>query len=131
MFFQPGGNHALGQPGGVYGRVKLLDHVGQRSYVVFVAVGDYYATDPGGIFDKVGDVRDNQVYAWQVLSWKLDAGIDDENVLAVLQRQHVLADLTYSAEGDDFERWSGHMGILKHRQLLWSVLFFWNLVGLG
>ena len=92
--------HALRQQAGVEGHVvQLRQQVGQGADVVFVAVGDDDAAHLVLVLHHVAHVRDDQVDTQHVLFGEHQAGVDDEDVITVLQRHHVLADLAQPAEG--------------------------------
>ena len=69
--------------------------------MVFVAVGNQDGPDPVGIFEEVGDIGNDEVHAREVLRGKLDAAVDDNDVVTAFQGHHVFADFTEAAEGYD------------------------------
>ncbi len=97
-----------GQTRTVHGHVDLLQQVGQRAHMVFVAVGDEYAEHAVLVLDHVGEVGQDQIDAQHIVVGEHEAGIDDKQGVAVLQNHHVLADGPQSAQGYDFERLSRH-----------------------
>ena len=57
--------------------------------MVFMAVGDGNSPNPGGILQKVGDIRDNKVDSREVFAGKHHAGIYNGDIAVILQHQHV------------------------------------------
>ena len=84
-----------GTPGRTYGR---------RADVVLVGVGDEERLDVGAALLEVGDVGDDEVDAEHLLVGEHQPAVDDDDVVAVLEDVHVLADLAHPAERDDAER---------------------------
>jgi hypothetical protein len=83
---------------------KLREHVRQRADVILVGMGDEERTDVGAALLEVGDVGDDEVDAKHLLVGEHQAAVDDDDVVAVLEDVHVLADLPYPAERDDPQR---------------------------
>ena len=52
-------------------------------------------------FLEVFDIRQNVIDAGSIIVGKLDAGIDDYNVVAELHHRHILADFFNAAQRDD------------------------------
>jgi len=93
----------------VHWHVNGGEHVGQRAGVVLVSVGDENATDAVPVVLQIGDVRNDQVNTQHVRFWEHDAGVYDNDVLAILQGHHVLADLAQAAQGN-YAKWLvGHV----------------------
>ena len=102
---------AAGERGGVDRHAgELGQHVRQAADVVLVGVGDEEGPDVGPAFLEVGDVGDDEVDAEHLLVGEHQAAVDDDDVVAVLEDVHVLADLAHPAERDDAERlgFTGH-----------------------
>ena len=81
----------------------VLDQIGQAADVVLVAVREHDALDLVGVFVDVRKVRRDQIDARRLVCREHSAAIDDEDVVAILDRGHVLAYLPHSAQKDDFE----------------------------
>ena len=56
-----------------------------------------------GVFVDVRKVRRDQIDARRLVCREHSAAIDDEDVVAVLDRGHIFAYLPHSAQKDDFE----------------------------
>ena len=99
---------AAGQGAGVDRHAgELGQHVRQRADVVLVGVGDEERLDLGAVLLEVGDVGDDEVDAEHLLVGEHQPAVDDDDVVAVLEHVHVLADLPHPAERDDAERLVG------------------------
>ena len=108
---------AAGQGRGVDGHAReLRQDVRQRADVVLVGVRDQERLDLRLAFLEVGDVGDDEVDPEHLLVREHQAAVDHDDLVAVLEDVHVLADLADPAERDDAERlvvddrghWSGH-----------------------
>ena len=96
---------AAGQRAGVHGHAReLRQHVRQRADVVLVGVGDEERPHVLAALLEIGDVGDDEVDAEHLLVGEHEAAVDDDDVVAVLEHVHVLADLPHPAERDDAER---------------------------
>ena len=96
---------AAGEGGGVDRHAReLRQHVRQRADVVLVGMGDEERLDVGAAFLEVGDVGDDEVDPEHLLVGEHQAAVDDDDLVAVLEDVHVLADLAHPAERDDAER---------------------------
>jgi hypothetical protein len=60
------------------------------------------------IVAQITEIRDDEIYARQLLIGKHDTAIDDEDLLIVFIQHHVLADFTHSAQRNDFDFVSTH-----------------------
>ena len=78
--------------------------------MVFVAVGQQEATEAVDAFTQERDIWNDEVDAALFLFGKLDARIDQDDVLATLDGGGVLADLADAAEGNDAD------GVLIRRE---------------
>ena len=83
---------------------ELRQHVRQGADVVLVGMGDQERLDVGAPFLQVGDVGDDQVDPEHLLVGEHQAAVDHDDLVAVLEDVHVLADLAHPAERDDAER---------------------------
>ena len=72
--------------------------------MVLVGMGDQERLDVGAALLEVGDVGDDEVDAEHLLVGEHEPAVDDDDVVAVLEDVHVLADLPHPAERDDAER---------------------------
>ena len=85
---------------------ELGQDVRQGADVVLVGVGDQEGLDVGLALLEIGDVGDDEVDPEHLLVGEHQAAVDDDDVVAVLEHVHVLADLADPAERDDPE-WIG------------------------
>ena len=82
---------------------ELGQHVRQRADVVLMGMGDDERLDVGAAFLEIGDVGDDEVDAEHLLVGEHQPAIDDDDLVAVFEDVHVLADLPHPAERDDPE----------------------------
>ena len=68
-----------------------------------MAVRDDVAAQLVDIALEVGRIRDDEVYAEHVVVRERDAAVDDDDISAVLDHSHVLADLVETAERYDLQ----------------------------
>src|SRR5439155_1160748 len=80
---------------------ELAKHVRQRADVVLVRVRHEKAADPRLSRPQVGDVGDDEIDAQHLFVGEHEAGVDDDDVVARFDRQHVLPDLADTTERDD------------------------------
>ncbi len=73
--------------------------------MILVSVGDQERADLGRVLPQVGDVRNDEVDAEHLLVREHEPAVDDDDVVAVLEDVHVLADLPHASEGDDPKRY--------------------------
>ena len=69
--------------------------------MILVAVSDEDTTNLVSVFHKVGYVGNNQVDTQHLIIGEAEAGIDYDNVIAIFNGRHILADLLQTAEGDN------------------------------
>jgi len=96
------------QGAGEVGRIDVgdgadLEQEGDAADVVLMAVRQEHAPDLLLILDEIGAVRDHQIHAVHVVLGEAQAAVDDDDVLAVLEYRHVLADLVKTAKRDNFQ----------------------------
>ena len=94
---------------------ELGQDVRQGADVILVGVGDEEGPDVGLALLEVGDVGDDEVDPEHLLVGEHQAAVDDDDVVAVLEHVHVLADFADAAERDDPERevCSWHEGLVR------------------
>ena len=78
--------------------------------MVLVGVGDEEGLDLLAVLLEVRDVGDDEVDPEHLLVGEHQAAVDDDDLVAVLEDVHVLADLAHPAERDDAERLIGSLG---------------------
>ena len=99
---------AAGERARVHGHARELGQdVGQAADVVLVGVRDQERPDLGAVLLEVGDIGHDEVDAEHLLVGEHEPAVDDDDVVAVLEHVHVLADLPHPAERDDAERRAG------------------------
>ena len=103
VFLQLDRNEAVSQAGGIDRHIQLRQHKGQSADMILMAVGDEDGPDMVGPFHQIGNIGNNQVHAQLFLGGKLDAAVDDDNIVAALQGHHIFADFAQAAQGDDAE----------------------------
>ena len=92
---------------------ELGQDVRQRADVVLVGVGDEEGLDLVLVLLEVGDVGDDEIDPEHLLVGEHQPAVDHDDVVAVLEHVHVLADLADAAERDDAKRDGGisHEGV--------------------
>ena len=83
---------------------EVAQDVRQRADVILVRVRDEDPFDLVAALAEVLDVGDDEVDAEHLLVGEHEPGVDDQDVVALLDRHHVLPDLTDTAERDDADR---------------------------
>ena len=68
-----------------------------------MSVGQDKAPDTVGVCLQVADVRQNNVNAVHILIGKAHTAVDHDNVAAELVGSHIFADLTQTAQGNNFQ----------------------------
>jgi len=96
-------DEAPGQAGGIERRMDVAHQVGQPAHVVFVAVGDNDGPDPILALKDVVHIGDHDINAQHVAFWEHQSAVDDQQLVVILKDHHILADLSHSPEGDDFQ----------------------------
>ena len=84
--------------------VEARQHEGQGPRMVLVAVGDDDRQHLLTVRLQVGDVGDDVVDPRQLLVREHQAAVDHDDIVAVLDGVHVLADLPQAAQGDELQR---------------------------
>jgi hypothetical protein len=82
------------------GGVDLIQHIGQRANVIFVAVSQKNGPDSVLNLPQVSDVGNNDVNARQFGIREHHAAIDHHGVIAILEDHHVHAELAEASERD-------------------------------
>ncbi len=89
-------------------RRDLTEEERQRPEVVLVAVRDDDRVDVRGALDQVGEVGQDEVDAVLLLRREAQTDVDHDDVVALLDDRHVLADLTEPAQRQDPDRCCAH-----------------------
>ena len=110
---------------GIDGYIKLFEKPGQGPDMVFMAMGNQDAPDFIAMFPQIGEVGDDDINSRHPFIGEGHAAVDDEDVVAVLEDGHVLADLPHSAQGDHFKHFFlGLEGFFWFSCLFNSACFF-------
>jgi hypothetical protein len=83
---------------------ELREHVRQGPDVILVRMRDEERPDVGAALLQVADVGNDEIDAEHLLVGEHQAAVDDDDVVAVLEHVHVLADLAHAPQGDDAKR---------------------------
>ena len=83
--------------------IHFLEQIRHCADMVFVSVGDDHAADLFAAALEVREIRQHHVDAVHLIVRKTHAAVDDDHLIAVLERGHVFADLVEPAERDDLE----------------------------
>ena len=86
-----------GESGAIHGNIQVGKDERQRADMVFVAVREDDGFDFAAVFEKVGDIRDDDVDTEEFLIWEHDAGIDHNDGPVAAERHHVHAEQTQRA----------------------------------
>ena len=89
------------QLGAVEGHGHLPQHIGRGPDVVLVPVGEQHAPDALAVFDEVGHIRDDQVYAQHVFLGEDGAAVHHQHVFSVFDNGDVFAEFIHTSQGDD------------------------------
>src|SRR3989344_4808630 len=85
------------------GIAELGNQMRDGAYVVVMGVGDYHSTDVFFFSLKIFDVWNDVINAWHVLFRKLQAHVDDYDVVLVFDNGHVASDFFNSPQRNDPE----------------------------
>jgi len=94
-------NQALCEGGCIDWGPDLFQQVRKRTGVVLVAMGDDDAPDMLAPLEHVAHIGNDDIYPQHLILGKHEAGVDDNQVVVVLQHHHVTANLAQAAQGDD------------------------------
>ena len=81
MLFQLAFHVSQCEFGAIHRHVQLGKQPGQRSDVVFVAMGQHHGPHIGPVLDQVGEVGDYDIHAEQFGLGEHESGIDDDDVI--------------------------------------------------
>ena len=94
-------NDSEGHPRSVHGNIQLPQHVRQRPDMVLMTVGQKNGSNTILVFDQILHVGNHIVDTGQVLIGERHPAIQDNDILATLDKGHILADLIQAAQGYD------------------------------
>ena len=80
--------------------VEIGDDVGNRADVVFMRVGQNDGAHHALVLFQVGDVGNDDIHAEQFLLGEHEARVNDDDVVAGAQGEHVHSELAQPAERD-------------------------------
>jgi hypothetical protein len=100
---ESGLEQALGQARAVDRDPQLIEEIGNRADVILVAMGDEDRTDVVGMLSQVTDIRQEHIDPEHVFFREPDPRIDDDDIVAIFEDDHVLADLAKAAKEHDFQ----------------------------
>ena len=83
---------------------EVHEEVRERARVVLVAVGNHDATEFLLVLEDIGVVRKDEVDSRLIIIGEHKASVDEDHVIAALERRHVLSDAIKAAKRDDLER---------------------------
>jgi hypothetical protein len=67
-----------------------------------MAMRQDYGTDFVPVFQQIGEIRDYQVDAQQIIPGKHESRVDDNNIVVVANRHYVHAEFAQPAQRNDF-----------------------------
>jgi len=108
MLFELAFNVGEGELGAVDRDIEVGEDPGEAADVVLMPVGEDDAADFRAVLDEVGDVGDNDVDAEELFFGKHEAGVDHDDVVAVVECEAVHAELAESAERDYLQFFISH-----------------------
>ena len=94
VFYEP-----QGEPRSVDGDIQLLEQKGERADVVLVGMGDHDGAHFVAVLQQVGKVGDHEVHAEHFGAGKHQPGVDDDNIVAVLDHGGVHPNLADASQG--------------------------------
>ena len=97
----------------VYGGIYASEHIGQRSDVVLVTVGEKNASDLIGIFLQICYIRYYQIDTKHILVGESKTAVNYDYVVAVFEYRQVFADLAKTAQHHYFQFLLCHIGLLS------------------
>ena len=83
---------------------EVHKEVRERTRVILVAVSDNYAAELLLVLENIGVVRKDEVDSRLIIIGEHKASVDEDHVIAALERRHVLSDAIKAAKRDDLER---------------------------
>ena len=91
-----------------YRDVEFGEDPGERSDVVFVAVGEDDAPDALAVFGEIGNVGDDDVDAEEFGFGEHESGVDDDDVVTPADSHAIHTELAQAAQGDNLQFSSWH-----------------------
>ena len=89
-----------GEGGGVDWRLDFLQDVPDRAGMIFMAVGDNDASYPVALVRQITKIGNDVVDSQHVILGEHDAGVDNQNVRAILDGHHIFADFPQTSQGN-------------------------------
>jgi hypothetical protein len=69
--------------------------------MIFVTMGQEDRANLVPVIDKIGHIRYNQINPQHIILRKGETGIENDDVIAILENGHILADFTQAAKGNN------------------------------
>ena len=99
--FHLAGEHRQSQSRPVDHRdVEVLEVVRNTADVIFMPMGHDHSPDPLLVLAQEAGIRQNNIHTMHPIAGEGEAGIDQHQVIAVLEHTGVLSDLVQTAEGN-------------------------------
>ena len=86
------------QTRGIDGNVEFGENVGDSADVILVTVGQHQAADLVAVLNQIADIGDDDVYPEQLTTGEHHAGVNNDDVVAAAQGEHVHTELAESTE---------------------------------
>ena len=90
-----------GQLRGVNRHIDLFEHIGKRTDMILMSMGNNKALHLLNIFLQIGDVRDNKIDAQHVILREGKSAVHDNNTVLEFKGSNVHSDLLQSAQRND------------------------------
>ncbi len=101
--FQASLEYAERQARAIDRHIDMLQHIGQRSYMVLVPVCQHDGLYLVSILEQISDIGDYEIHPEHILFRKHKSGIYNQYLIIHADDCHVLADLPETAQGDDLQ----------------------------
>ena len=103
VFLQLQANQPSAHPRGIDRRVDRPQHIGQRTDVVLVSVGDKDTPNFVLIFNQVAHVGNHHVDPVHIVVRKAHTAVHDDNVVSALIHGQIFPDFVQTAQRNDFQ----------------------------
>ena len=103
VLFQLVADDTQGKGGSENRYVDLSEQIRQRPDMILVGMGEHDPRYASPVLAQIVHIRDDVIHPQHVSFGEHQAGIDDENRIAVFHRHHVQADFAQAAQGDQFQ----------------------------
>ena len=103
MFFHLVVNKSKSQLCSIDWHFDLLQEKWHSSNMIFMSVCQNECFDFILVVQKICHVRNNNINSWQIVSWKRESSINNDNFIVILKGGHIFSDFTHTAQEGDFE----------------------------